>query len=355
MVESAFKNRMIKLKTATENESIEARFVEKMEEIQVKELHQAVFAPNLTTIVLSAIFELQREFRVSAEEEERENDDDDEDEEDDVALDCLGKRKSEDQTENEAKKQHKVGREGDPNISLKYLIRMLEYASKTWGHCYREPDRDDYAWRWELFHAVHSNYDQWDAHATNPRVPGSFTFENTRFGLSSSKVTSDEVSSLPKTIRKFEDSIVSNSHSPFDVQNETLDEFCMLIHLLSPARSGLYDELVALLKMGVFKVSPSGIPVLTDDWWAKIDIVVLDDMHTSWSTKVDPDSRHCVNEELRDTLEEKWVWKRTGWSLAENPTELVFDFAILDEWRETFEGRIEEKENMLEGIGRFGL
>ena len=354
-VESAFKNRMIKLKTATENESIEARFVEKMEEIQVKELHKAVFAPNLATIVLSTIFELQREFRVSAEDEERDNDDDEEDEEDDLALDSLGKRKTEDEPENEAKKQHKVGREEDPNISLKYLIRMLEYASKTWGHCYREPDRDEYAWRWELFHAVHSNYDQWDAHATNPRVPGSFTFENIRFGLSSSKVTNDEVSSLPKAIRKFEDSIVSSSHSSFDARNEILDEFCMLIHLLSPARSGLYDEMIALLKMGVFKVSPSGIPVLTEDWWTKIDIVVLDDMHTSWSTKIDPESRHCVNDELRDTLEEKWVWKRTGWSLAENPSELVFDFAILDEWRETFEGRIEEKENMLEGIGRFGL
>ncbi len=355
-VESAFKNRMIKLKTATENESIEARFVEKMEEIQVKELHQAVFAPNLTTIVLSAIFELQREFYVSIEDDdEKANEDDDDDDDDDVALTCLGKRKSEDETENDAKKQHKIGREGDPNISLKYLIRMLEYVSKTWGHCYREPDRDDYAWRWELFHAVHSNYDQWDAHATNPRVSGSFTFENVRFGLSDSKTTSDEVSSLPKTIREFEDSIVSNSPLSFGVSNEILDQFCTVIHLLSPARTGIYDEIIALLKMGVFKISPSGIPVLTEDWWTKIDIVVLDDMHTSWSTKIDPDSRHCVNEELRDTLEEKWVKSSRGWSLLENRDELIFDFAILDEWRETFEGRLEEKANLLEGIGRFGL
>ena len=355
-VESAFKNRMIKLKTATENESIEARFVEKMEEIQVKELHEAVFAPNLTSIVLSTIFELQREFYVSIEDDnEKANEDDDDDDDDDVALTCLGKRKSEDETENDAKKQHKIGREGDPNISLKYLIRMLEYVSKTWGHCYREPDRDDYAWRWELFHAIHSNYDQWDAHATNPRVSGSFTFENVRFGLSDSKATSDEVSSLPKTIREFEDSIVSNCPSSFGVSNEIVDQFCMIIHLLSPARTGLYDEMIALLKMGVFKISTSGIPLLTEDWWTKIDIVVLDDMHTSWSTKIDPDSRHCVNEELRDTLEEKWVKSSRGWTLLENRDELIFDFAILDEWRETFEGRLEEKANLLEGIGRFGL
>ena len=358
MVESAFKNRIIKLKTATENESIEARFVEKMEEIQVKELHQAIFAPNLTTIVLSSIFELQREFHVSTgndDDEKERYDAEDDDDDDDVALDCLGKRKPEDQTENDTKKQHKIGREEDPNINLKYLIRMLHYVSKTWGHCYREPERDEYAWRWELFHAVHSNYDQWDAHAKNPRVPGSFTFENVRFGLSASKATSDEVSSLPKSIRKFEDSILSNIHSTFDVSNSILDEFCMVIHLLSPARSGLYDEILALLKMKVLKISSSGIPVLTDDWWTKIDIVVLDEMHTSWSTKVDPDSRHCISEELRDTLEEKWVWKKNGWYLLESSRELMFDFAILDEWRETFEGRLEEKANLLEGIGRFGL
>lgn len=354
VVESAFKNRMLKLKTETENESIEARFVEKMEEIQVKELHEAIFAPNLTTIVLSAIFELQREFYVSIEEDEKENDNA-EDDDDDVALDCLGKRNLEDRTENDAKKQHKIGREGDPNFSLRYLVRMLEYVSKTWGHCYREPERDEYAWRWELFHAVHSDFDQWDAHASNPRVSGSFPFENVRFGLSRSKSVLDEVSSLQTKIRQFEDSIISNSHSGLEFSNEILDQFCLVIHLLSPARSGLYDEMIALLKMGIFKVSSSGIPVLTEDWWAKIDIVVLDEMNSSWSTKVDPHSRYCVNDELRDTLEEKWVKSDYGWSLLENPKELIFDFGILDEWRETFEGRLEEKANHSDGIGRFGL
>jgi hypothetical protein len=361
VVESAFKNRMLKLKTATENESIEARFVEKMEEIQVKELHQAIFAPNLTTIVLSAIFELQREFYVSIDDDnenmndDAEDDDAEDDDDDDVPLECLGKRKPEDQTEDDTKKQHKIGREGDPNFSIQYLIRMLEYVSKTWGHCYREPARDEYAWRWELFHAVHSDFDQWDAHATNPRESGSFPFENVRFGLSASKSIRDEVSSLPKTIRQFEDSIISNSYSPFEFSNEVLDQFYLVIHLLSPARSGLYDEMIALLKMGIFKISPSGIPVLTKDWWTKIDIVVLDEMNSSWSTKTDPDSRHCVSEELRDMLEEKWVKSDYGWSLLENRKELIFDFAILDEWRETFEGRLEEKANLSEGIGRFGL
>ena len=357
-VESAFRNRMLKLKIATENESTEARFVDRMEEIQVKELNKAVFPPNLTTIVLSALFELQREFHVLPEEDDFnvdvnfKNPDDDDD--DDVPLDCLGKRKFENQ-KGETKKHHKNGMEGHPNFSIKYLIRLIEYVSKTWGHCYCEPSEDEYAWRWELFHAVHSDFDQWDSEATNPRVPGSFSFENVRFGLDGSRAMTDKVSTLPKTIREFEDSIISKSHCALDVSNEALDQFCLVIHFLSPAKTGLYDELIALLKMDIFKVSRSGIPIISPDWWTKIDTVVLDEMHVSWSTKVDPDSRYCVNEEFRDVLEEKWIRSDHGWSLSENPKDVVFDFAILDEWRETFEGRLEEKADLSEGIGLFGL
>merc|ERR1712194_265861 len=185
--------------------------------------------------------------------------------------------------------------------------------------------------------------------------PGSFPFKNVRFGLSALKSIRDEVSSLPKTVIQFEDSIISDSSFALKFSSEVLDQFCLVIHLLSPARSGLYDEMIALLKMGIFKTSPSGIPVLTEDWWTKIDIVVLDDLYSSWSTKADPDSKNCVNEELRDTLEEKWVKSDYGWSLLENPKVLIFDHAILDEWRETFESRLEEKANLSVGIGRFGL
>jgi hypothetical protein len=355
VLESAFQKRILKLKTAAENESIEARFVERMEEIQVKELRQAIFAPNLTTIVLSAIFELQREFDASITDDFKHDVEEEDGHDDDVALESLGKRKSDNQSEENIKKQHKISREQDPNLSIRYLIRMLEYVSKTWGHCYREPEKDEYFWRWELYHAVHSDFNQWDAHLTSPREPGSFPFQNVKIGLSASKSMRDEVSSMPKTIRQFEDSILSNSCSSFDLSNEVVDQFALVIHLLSPSRSGLYDELIALLKIGILKISSSGIPVLTEGWWAKIDIVILDEMSSSWSTKADPDSRYCVNEELRDTLEERWVKSDHGWSLLENPKDLIFDFGVLDEWRETFEGRLEEKANLSEGIGRFGL
>jgi hypothetical protein len=353
-VESAFKKRIVKLKNTSENESIEARFVSKMEEVQVKELRQAVFAPNLTVIVLSLIFELQREFPISIDDEDDEDEDEDMDN-DDVPLMCLGKRDSEDQNGRDDKKRQKLTGEGNPKFSMRYLMRMLEYVSKTWGHCYREPDRDEYAWRWEVFHAIHSDdNDQLETtHSTN-RVPDSFPFENIQFGLSPSKSTRNEVSSMPETFRQFEDSIVSQSPSNLKISNDILDQFCLAVHFLSPASSGLYDELIALLKMGVLKVS-SGIPVLTDDWWSKVDIIVLDDMKTSWSTSVDPDSRYCVNEELRDTLEEQWKKSNCGWALVDNPRDLIFDFTVLDEWKETFENRLVEKANLSEGIGRFGL
>jgi hypothetical protein len=126
------------------------------------------------------------------------------------------------------------------------------------------------------------------------------------------------------------------------------------MYLLSPTSSGLYDELLALLRMNVLKVR-NGIPVLAEDWYENVDIIVLDDMSDYWSSEADPDGKYCVHEEIRDTLEEKWIKYSYGWALADYPKELIFDYSVLDEWRETFEGRLEEQGNRSEGIGRFGL
>lgn len=352
-VELAFEKRMIKLKSASENELIEARFVDRMEELQVKELRKAVFAPNLTTIVLSAIFELQREFPIIINDDEGMDGDE---EDDDVPLVSLGNRYSADQNLCDIKKRPKHANLATPTISIVYLMRMLEYVSKIWGHVYREPDHENFAFRWELFQ-LHSNDNQWVSHSKNPRVPGSCPFENLQFGLSSSKSTRNEIASMVETYRRFEESIFSSSTPPdlTLLSSTVLDQFCLAVHLLSPGSSGLFDEMIALLKMGIFTVSSSGIPMLSYDWWSKIDIVVLDDMKHFWSSSVDPNSKHCINEELRDTLEEQWKQTDHGWVLAENPKEVIFDFTVLDEWRETFENRIEEKANLSEGIGRFGL
>jgi hypothetical protein len=78
-------------------------------------------------------------------------------------------------------------------------------------------------------------------------------------------------------------------------------------------------------------------------------------MHAAWGTDADADGRHCVHFELRDALEEQWVKTDFGWVIAEDPDDIIFDLEVLQEWRQAFEGKVEEKANMLEGIGRFGL
>ena len=395
-VESAYKNRILKLKTNTENEELEAKFVALAEEIQVKELKKAIFAPNLPSMVLSTIFELQREFP-TREENQSDNEDDDmddeeDDDDDDVPLTELGKRKSEEQ--DTTKKQQRLSDRDDPKINMHYLMRSLEYISKTWGHCYREPSREDNAWRWEVFHGSFSSQEQPEAHATSPRVPNSLPFENIQFGLPTSKQIRDDLSTIRERIRRFEDNILSESNSlqvkidhanksgneaekkgshtpedaaatkdpeqrlksvaPLDMSNETLDLLCLAVHLLSPSGTGLYDEILALLKMEILKVR-DGIPILTPDWYTKVDIIILDDLGNAWSSEADPDGKFGINDELRDTLEEQWIKYDYGWALADDPKEIVFEYSVLDEWRETFEGRLEEKKNLVEGIGRFGL
>jgi hypothetical protein len=157
---------MVKLKAAAEMEAAEARFVARMEEIQVKECNKAVFAPTLTAMVLSTVFALQREFPIQQildpeammmmvnshpdldddEEEEKDEDNDEEDDEEDdedVPLVALGKRKISGNVLQDGKKQKN---KGGNKISFKYLIRMLQYISNTWGHVYREPSHEEYAW-----------------------------------------------------------------------------------------------------------------------------------------------------------------------------------------------------------------
>jgi hypothetical protein len=138
-------------------EAAEARFVARMEEIQVKECKKAVFAPTLTAMVLSTVFALQREFPMQQvlapeqammtvdddEEEEKDDECDDEEDDEDVPLMALGKRKISGTVLQDGKKQKT---NGGNKISFKYLIRMLQYISNTWGHVYREPSHEEYAW-----------------------------------------------------------------------------------------------------------------------------------------------------------------------------------------------------------------
>eukprot|EP00980_Cylindrotheca_fusiformis_P006231 scaffold1334_cov123-Cylindrotheca_fusiformis.AAC.1 len=147
VVEKGFKDRMMRLKKTAEMEEAEARFVAHMEDIQVKQCKKAVFAPTaLASMVLSTVFELQREFPVSYVPED--DSDEDEEEEEDVPLAMMvdGKRNSPASSEQPKRKRRKRMPQPNKLISFRYLLRMFQHISKVWGHVYREPSHEDYAW-----------------------------------------------------------------------------------------------------------------------------------------------------------------------------------------------------------------
>mmetsp|Transcript_25162 Transcript_25162/g.62039 ORF Transcript_25162/g.62039 Transcript_25162/m.62039 type:complete len:1007 (+) Transcript_25162:894-3914(+) len=579
-VEKGFKDRLVKLKGIAELEEQEARFVAHMEEVQVKQCKKAVFAPTaLSSMVLSAVFELQREFPTHFvdDDEDEDDSDDEEGEEEEVTLSAMtGDKRTAHSSKQPKTKRQKQNTAVPKMINFRYMLRMLQYISKTWGHVYREPSHEDYAWRWELFHGHNSSQGQWESQAKNPRAPNSLPFETIQSGeldvqsaadlsllrsivaefygsvgrefdgvmnrieaqkeaekqasaalsnplanemrtiqstvksplqasaadakikadgsdvtmtdaatatnvdkksvitttLLSSKdaetpsttresldlkvvdpsaaaptnedtgttlasndlssttkastlnvddakmadshviaavkesteplpnavatasasvpnslvpgtdVSKEDGSSLPNTNKT--DSTLNNtaSDSPaqckgvnmpddpstaikkeekktlprFDVNQENADYFLMAAHLLYPSTSGLYDELVALLEMEVLKLDPSGIPgVASMDWYTNVDVVILEDLDRCFGSDADPEGRFCINDELRDTLEEKWVMSEYGWAMTDDPNDLVFDYDVIDAWREAFQGEMEEQANLAEGVGRYGL
>jgi hypothetical protein len=151
------------------------------------------------------------------------------------------------------------------------------------------------------------------------------------------------------------DAVDSSREMTVVVSKQQASDYASVVHLMSPTRSGVYDELMAFTKMGILDISPSGVPRLSEDWFSKVEIILLEDMDTAWGSQIDPDGKYCVHKSLRQGLEKYWGRHSYGWALAADPDDLIFDFDELDEWRKTFEGKVEEKANISEGIGRFGL
>jgi hypothetical protein len=176
VVQKAFTERIIRIQTESEVDLVEAKFINRMEKVQLLRLEQAVAAPkSLTAIVLSTIFELESEFHdrekmgpllqlpqtptvlienkvtpattqsTNINSVERDSDDED----DDVPLAALGKRMpdSEDSLPDDSLHSEKR-RRGNPSIVLNslYLARMIQFLSYKWGHVYREPSNEEYLW-----------------------------------------------------------------------------------------------------------------------------------------------------------------------------------------------------------------
>ena len=230
-VETAYKDRILKLKAETEREEEEARFVEEMEELQVKQLKVAVFAPTLTAMVLSAVCELAKDIS--------KDDSIDEDCRDTITLDNI-KPETQSGVSSKSPKDHvgaatkssssvsnskktfemlsmttkmkatkmmmchwrRCARRGThhppknqtqsvrkfrlvqvqlkvlidknpyamkerPSLNLSFLARILRHCSQTWGHLYKEPTDAEYAWRWEVYHGQTSSAA--DAHRDSKR------------------------------------------------------------------------------------------------------------------------------------------------------------------------------------------
>jgi hypothetical protein len=156
VVENAFKDRFVRMKVEKEAEEAEARFVSRMEEIQLTKCNQAIFAPSLTAMVLSAVVELEPKFEGKAlsplmsvplkpepvaqakHEEDSDNDDDD----DDVPLAALGKRPNDDSDPDQANKRQR----GDMPVRHQFLAKLVQFISTKWGHVFREASNEEYTW-----------------------------------------------------------------------------------------------------------------------------------------------------------------------------------------------------------------
>ena len=175
---------------------------------------------------------------------------------------------------------------------------------------------------------------KWDANA-NPRKPGAHTLENLRF------IVTDEV------LTKLEEP--ASADDPIYINN-----VMMLAHFLSPNKSGIYDELMALIRTKVIEVQSNGIPTLAKDWWSSVDILLLDDMWNRWDVRVDEKNNHGVYSKVRKMLHRKWKRDDVGWAMHPHLDDIVFELDEFDEWRVAYEAKQQSTSEGIHGIGRFG-
>lgn len=379
-LETACKDRLLKLKEVTGREENEARFVERMEELQVKKVKMAVFAPSLTAMVLSSVAEVAKDLSkddlaveidktltpvdkdikpaLPAKPSSMETSkidvadvDEDSDDDDDIPLMALGKRSDTLHAELPEPKRLKVDGAAEatngtnemkerPKLDLSFLAEVLRHISHTWGHLYTEPSDADYSWRWEVHHGQTSSGEAYrDTKCTNPRLVGSRSFENIRFSL-----TDDVVSRLAASNSK------SNGESV-----EEANDLLLMSHLLSPKRTGVYDEILALVTMGVLQRTRSGCVVLADDWQDHVDPLILIDMDLHWSKRQDPMNKHCMSKSVRAKLQRTWTRVEGGWAMSSDPDDVIFRDDEWDEWRTHFQDRFNSQINEAEGIEKFGI
>lgn len=149
------------------------------------------------------------------------------------------------------------------------------------------------------------------------------------------------------------DSVVSKLEDKIPTQ-EHVDAMQMLLHVLSPTRSGVCDELLALIHMGVLDVDERGVPSLCHkEWWSNADVLLLDDMAENWGVAADPSGKYGITDAVRMPLNEQWTKTEDGWALGED--DIVYEDSEFDAWRAAFEDKQQAQSDNVEGVGRFGI
>lgn len=191
--------------------------------------------------------------------------------------------------------------------------------------------------RWEVFHGQHSDTpSDWEVRNKNPRKGGSLSLENIQFGLNE------------EALQHLEKDADSRG-------KEYVEALKTLAHFGLPEQSGVCDELLALMQGGVVMVDARGIPKLSKDWWANVDLLLLEDMHFGWGENTDPLGKYGIAEEVREQLGRRWRRTGRGWVFVDEPKEVIFDFEEFDDWREAFEHKQQAHSEDTEGIGQFGI
>lgn len=128
-----------------------------------------------------------------------------------------------------------------------------------------------------------------------------------------------------------------------------------IVYLVSPQRTGLFDELVALHRAGILAKTKKGGAVLTEDWVQRADPVLLDDMHLRWHVGEDVLNKFRVHPRVRRDLANYWLRLDEGWALNEDISDVVYSNDEWSLWRRNFQAQIEHQADNNDGIGNFGI
>jgi len=172
---------------------------------------------------------------------------------------------------------------------------------------------------------------KWDA-GHNPRTPESLTLENYRFFFTSQTIESLE--SADSSLQK-------------------LEAMKCLAHAASPKQTGVFDELLALMRTEILSIDSRGIPTLTNDWWSKVNVLLLDETRERFGVSADPSGKFGVAEKIRSKLDLEWTKTARGFAFASDPKDTIYDDEEFATWRMAYEAKQQSRSEGAAGVHRF--